>query len=797
MTKYAYDLLGRLEFTTTGIPGETPSDPSRQRVEVSRYDLADNKIFTWDAQDARTSYEYDALNRQIKIVQGVNLPIQQQVQTQNVYDGAGRTVQMKSAYVTTNYDYDRLGRLIKQYESPKHSITFTYDEVGNKTSTMDSTYGSYWEPDDQQLGFAGGKHVHVTEAPIESPIVMKTMYVYDALDRQVTVTDPYGGSTGYLYDPAGQILQHLTRIQHEIAYDVNGDSIEASKWRSFSYERLGRLNKETWNTSTYKKQEDIWNLIEAKPDRVNHFIYDAADNLVGSYRNDRTFTGYHSGYPHNITVDPLGRVTSDFTEIGGTVTFQYDAAGQKIQAVDKFGGTKDWNYDIACRLVGLQFDTTGDGQKAEFTFDYETDSSLNVGGLLDRQTHFKSYVWDDTTKIAALTTTTEFRSDGYIKLRKFDRPGLGTLDKLEYEYRDDGLLHTETRTPYYDSVYFTGTAPFRDESTKIKMSYLLTNEYDAHGQINKSTVDAVPAAVDPLNVREFNFDAYGRNPFTNVSEYTQAQTLSRINQDGQITIHDGEGNLIQAEMNSDTSSYTWTYEYDHTNYLVAATKPKADEPLYQTLYEYNGEGTLIYRTEALLHPYPTDTSDEYGNTNPPPSGYYDKVGYATIGGQIWADVDANTSAGGELRTRYFYNTGTDQILARQDAKLSMWTEFSAMSLYMTDRQGSVVGIIDAVSGQPRKVLRYFGTQAVERWTANQTTNPLHDRYEHPFYREVDGWVAVHDLRVGYRLWTEDGFWVEVEEVANTGKWWQLYWILNNLAHSKGLLSDPRWTGYRD
>jgi hypothetical protein len=46
--------------------------------------------------------------------------------------------------------------------------------------------------------------------------------------------------------------------------------------------------------------------------------------------------------------------------------------------------------------------------------------------------------------------------------------------------------------------------------------------------------------------------------------------------------------------------------------------------------------------------------------------------------------------------------------------------------------------------------------------------------EHPFYREGDGWTACQELRVGDRLLTEDGTWVTVEDLLDTGEWETVY-----------------------
>ncbi|MGL6077091.1 MAG: polymorphic toxin-type HINT domain-containing protein [Fimbriiglobus sp.] len=46
--------------------------------------------------------------------------------------------------------------------------------------------------------------------------------------------------------------------------------------------------------------------------------------------------------------------------------------------------------------------------------------------------------------------------------------------------------------------------------------------------------------------------------------------------------------------------------------------------------------------------------------------------------------------------------------------------------------------------------------------------------EHPFYSERSGWTACHELQVGDRLLTEDGSWVAIEGLRDTGSWERVY-----------------------
>ena len=46
--------------------------------------------------------------------------------------------------------------------------------------------------------------------------------------------------------------------------------------------------------------------------------------------------------------------------------------------------------------------------------------------------------------------------------------------------------------------------------------------------------------------------------------------------------------------------------------------------------------------------------------------------------------------------------------------------------------------------------------------------------EHPYYRQGDGWVPLGSIRVGDRLLGEDGRWLAVEGVRDTGEYAPVY-----------------------
>ena len=47
-------------------------------------------------------------------------------------------------------------------------------------------------------------------------------------------------------------------------------------------------------------------------------------------------------------------------------------------------------------------------------------------------------------------------------------------------------------------------------------------------------------------------------------------------------------------------------------------------------------------------------------------------------------------------------------------------------------------------------------------------------HEHPFFRQGDGWVPLGGIRVGDRMLGEDGRWLAVEGVRDTGEYEAVY-----------------------
>jgi hypothetical protein len=60
------------------------------------------------------------------------------------------------------------------------------------------------------------------------------------------------------------------------------------------------------------------------------------------------------------------------------------------------------------------------------------------------------------------------------------------------------------------------------------------------------------------------------------------------------------------------------------------------------------------------------------------------------------------------------------------------------------------------------------------WRLDVNGRSIRTTAEHPFFVAGAGWVKCQELKVGDRLWTEDGSWVTVEAVEDTGIWATVY-----------------------
>ncbi|CAG1005510.1 tRNA nuclease WapA [Anaerolineae bacterium] len=211
VTCYEYDPLSRLNVVTENFTTTLGLDPTRYNVATRyAYDPLGNRTVITNARGYTTTYTYDALSRVIRETNPLSLTTRQQ------YDALGnRVVMTDGKQQVTRYGYDGLNRLLViTYTADATTVKFAYDTLGNRTAMTDTT-GT-------------------------------TTYVYDALNRPITITSPLTGVVGYRYDA----LSNRTRLIYPngkiitTTFDLLNRPQQITDWSGgvtrYAYDRAGR-----------------------------------------------------------------------------------------------------------------------------------------------------------------------------------------------------------------------------------------------------------------------------------------------------------------------------------------------------------------------------------------------------------------------------------------------------------------------------------------------------------------------------------------------------------------------------
>lgn len=274
---FSYDNLGRLTGTAT-----TYSFLSGRTLTNSySYDAASNRVSMTDPEGGITSYAYDNLNRLTGLTDF----------NSNAfgfgYDSLGRRTSLtRPNGVNTGYTYDNLSRLLSVIHAlggaTKDGATYTYDNVGNRTS---KTFVQQSDPD---------------------PISVVASYGYDNI-YQLTQTLLNGGlSESYSFDDVGNRTASLGVSPY--LYN-NSNELTSTPLAGFSYDENGNTTSKTDGSGT--------------------------TNYTWDYENHLVSVSTPSSGTVNFAYDPFGRRifkssatgTSIYAYDGDNVSEELDSAG--------------------------------------------------------------------------------------------------------------------------------------------------------------------------------------------------------------------------------------------------------------------------------------------------------------------------------------------------------------------------------------------------------------------------------------------------------------------------------------
>ncbi len=350
VTTYAYNALNLITSLT---------DPGRNAFSWT-YDAIGRRTKLSRPNSVATSYSYDSLSRLLSI---------SHAKRTNTIDGATYTVDAAGnrtsraplpTGVPTSYDYDEIYQLITATQNASAVESYTYDEVGNRLSSLGVSPYTYNASNEltskPDTAYSYDNNGNLLSESVASGT---TGYVWDAENRLMSVTLPgSGGTVNFQYDPFGRRIYKSSASATTIyVYDGSNileevsaaGSLVARYTQSLGIdEPLGMLRGSTMSYYQADGLGSITSLSDTKGALVSTYQYDSFGNLTastGSVTNPFRYTGrefdaetghyYHRARYYDpqtgrfIGEDPIG--------FNGGINLYAYVGNNPIGLVDPFG----------------------------------------------------------------------------------------------------------------------------------------------------------------------------------------------------------------------------------------------------------------------------------------------------------------------------------------------------------------------------------------------------------------------------------------------------------------------------
>lgn len=602
VTRHVRDALDRV---VEAIRNEVPGAPDGDDVNVrwlSTYDLVGNLISVTNPRGTVTRYTYDARNQRTEEIRGAQ-PC---------------TPSGSDVNVTTRYEYDAVGNLVRTVDPRGNATTHEYDAAGRRVKTVD-------------------------------PLGQATRQVYDANGNLTDSVDPEGRVTHRGYDVLDRLAEQIDNYQPSAP-----PSSDANVTTRFEYDLVGNLRRRIdprGNATEY--EYDAAHRPRAIIDPEGHVTRHEMDRVGNLVRRIDP-----NGHPTAIVFDALDRPVST-TDAGGHVTrLEYDRAGNVRRKLDARGAVTLHEYDGLNRLV-----RTVDALGGVTTSAY--DRTGNLRARTDANGHLTSWTHDALDRVLSRTdaeghtTRDEYDANGN-RIARVDGNGhrrvyeYDALDRLEREINPEGeatvyrydragnvreLVAPDGVTTRYhrDGVYrLSGVTlnhrPGMAPDAQVNVTYRY--RHDAAGNLT--------AQIDPRgNVRSFAYDA------RNLRVVETDPLGNRWH-----TAYDPAGNR---RMRTDARGRVTSYQYDPDDLLARVEYDDGRsvaftyDPNHNRAGMVDALGATAFEHDALDRL--TSVRDPFGRTM--------SYGYDAAGNR----VAVRYPEGGVVSTSYFANDWVRSVRA--------------------------------------------------------------------------------------------------------------------------------------
>ncbi len=666
-TQTFYDGAGRVK---------TVIDAEGHQQQWQYYDNGLKKSYT-DKRGETWQYFYDDAGRLSRELG----PLTANVQVANQDKTSYSTI---SGYLTTDFEYDDLGNVLKRHKgyvdssasqlqtaqlASKITATFSYDKMGRQSSvsevSVDSNSQQSPKTDVYTVYNAQGKAVVNRTDVSDSGAVTKQVYqyhVYDEVGRLAYQVDANGYVTGYSYDALGNQTR-VSRYENKLVIAGHDADTEIT----LTQIKAANLGSARTITNEYNALGQKIRVIEPAVQYA-----DAGQNGVITLRN---------GSPET--------------------QFKYNRFGEVIEQKVKIN-QNDWAvtrnyYD---RLGQQRFSISAQG--------YVTQWQYNALGDVASKTEYAN-----KTDHVSLTFA----------------PNASSSDKdrvWEYQYDNLGRKTHETQKRVHVSQVngssFNGTPQVRDVTTETeydaagnvievdKDGYSIYNEYDEYGRVKQTydnatqTVTNVEALQSSITtsatqlLTEFRYDSYG-----NVVKTLQGKLLNTVQRGNYVNESAAETRISQQFYNDkqqliksiDAVGAEKAFHYDFAGNLLKQVDSFAEQALN---YTYNAQA--VYTEDAdngFYGPRQQTVSLPSWLTLDKENGKL--VGTAKVKDEFTAQIEVRNASGSLLKTyKKLISVNTGAVV---NISLENWT-YSPVSTQ--DQYAETKFVYDDV-GQQTKVQR--------------------------------------------------------------------------------------------
>jgi len=419
-TSFGYDTAGNMTSV---------SDASGATTSYS-YDAAGNVTVITDARGGVTSFSYDSRGRLIKTVNP------QGNATSYSYDKNGNKLSATDANgTTTRYEYNSRNQLIKTTDALGNSTVYAYG--GNSCPSCGGGVDKLTALTDANNNVTRYDYDSLGRLMKEAdPLGKITSYNHDAKGNLIARTDAKGQTISYSYDANGRLLKksYPDNTEESFSYDAKGNILTASNKNisySFSYDVAGRMlssSDSNGNTISYSYDAAGRKTHTVYPDGSKiSYSYDVAGRLasITDQHNNRFSLTYTSlgqraklSYPNSATTgysyDSAGNLTNLSHQTHGrpvsTFSYTHDKVGNRLTRTELFR-TTSYTYDSIYRLLTARINRRAAEQ---YSYDpvgnrltgpeQQTGYSYGIGNQLLKQEQ-TTYRYDDNGNLAEKGTS--------------------------------------------------------------------------------------------------------------------------------------------------------------------------------------------------------------------------------------------------------------------------------------------------------------------------------------------------------------------------------------------------------